>query len=451
VSGFLNRAQLMSQGLRALRQVALEVAEAGLAALDPAIAVARRLEVAGDDIVVGGRRYATTGKIVLIGAGKASYRIALRAEEILGDRLAGGVVVVRRGEGGPLTRIEVMEADHPVPSAASVAAADAVLALADRLGPDDLALCCVTGGSSSLLCAPPLTVTLEEKQQLHRLLLSSGLAIDEINAVRKHVSEIKGGRLAARIRPATVVNLTVSYVIGDVLDLITGPTVRDSTTPQDAIAVLQRGELWNRVPVSIRDHLASEESESPDLPGPEIQTELILSSTDGYDAMAEQATLLGYRPAVYPMTYSDEAAAFGLEIAAAAAACMDSNGSTTAPCVLIACGGESIVSLGAFHDALGRSGPNQEVALAAATALDGSERVVVLSMDTDGSDGGTPYAGGISDGHTMHRARAAGIDAREHLRGHTAGEALERLGDLIETGATGTNVNDLLVVVVGEV
>ena len=202
MSLFRNHAVLTSEGLAHLRSVALDIAIAGLDALDPAPAVDRHVSLDGQGLLVGGNRYEPPGRVIVLGAGKASYRIARRIEEVLGDRVAGGLVVVRRGEGGPLRRIEIMEADHPVPSEASVAASNAMLEFADGLGPDDLALCCVTGGSSALLSCPPGRVSLEDKQELHRLMLSSGAAINEMNAVRKHVSDVKGGRLAARIAPA---------------------------------------------------------------------------------------------------------------------------------------------------------------------------------------------------------------------------------------------------------
>jgi glycerate-2-kinase len=430
--------------------VALDVAAAGVAALDPASAVDRHLSRDGNALMVGGRRFDPPGRVVVIGAGKASYRIAKRVEEILGDRVAGGLVVVRRAEGGPLHRIEVMEADHPLPTEASVAAGKAALALADELGPEDLALCCITGGSSALLCAPPASVSFDRKRDLHRRLLASGAAIDEMNAVRKHVSEIKGGRLAARIAPATVVNFTVSDVRGDVLDLITGPTVQDSTTPADAVAVLKRRSLWDLVDASVREHLASPSAVSPDLAGVRIETRLILASHEGCRAMEKEAVKRGYLARVYSsVEANDEAADVGRRIAAAARGALGSADPAALPVVLIACGGESTVTLDPHPEVFGDSGPNQEVVLAAAVDLQGIDRVVVLSMDTDGSDGGTAFAGGIADGQTVLRARQAGIDAAAHLQFHTAGAVLAQLGDLLETGPTGTNVNDLVVVVVG--
>ena len=441
----------MSEGLAHLRSVALEVAAAGLAALDPAPAVDRYVSLDGQGLLIGGKRYEPQGRVIVLGAGKASYRIATRIEEILGDRVDGGLVVVRRGEGGHLNRIEVMEADHPVPSEASVAAGKAMLAFADELGADDLALCCVTGGSSALLSAPPGHVSLEGKQELHRLLLTSGAAIDEMNAVRKHVSDVKGGRLAARIAPAPIVNLTVSDVVGNVLDLITGPTVQDTTTPLDAASVLRRRGLWDRVAWTIRDHLTSPEAESPDLRGVGVDSFLILASSDGCEAMRRMATTLGYRSHILSSVCDAEAVEAGRRVATAALSCVTSHVPVRPPCVLIGCGGESTVTLDSWwSDGFGSSGPNQEVALAAAMALDGSDRVALLAMDTDGSDGGSLSAGGIADGYTMRRAREAGIDPGEHLRDHTAGEALGRLGDLLDTGPTGTNVNDLVVAVVGE-
>jgi glycerate-2-kinase len=343
-----------------------------------------------------------------------------------------------------------MEADHPLPGQASVAAGKAVLALADELGPEDLALCCVTGGSSALVCVPPPLVPLESIRDLYRLLLSSGAAIEEMNTVRKHVSGIKGGRLAARIAPASVANLTVSDVTGDVLDLITGPTVQDSTSPADAIATLKRRSLWELVDSTVRAHLTTPEATSPNLGMVDVETRLILAGDDGCRAMQTAARDRGYESHVYhDGSDDDEAATVGRRIAAAARQILSPEAQLRPPVVLVACGGESTVALGPDPNVFGQSGPNQEVVLAAALELDRHDRIAVLAMDTDGSDGGTPFAGGISDGETLPRARRAGVDAAAHLRAHTAGAALEQLGDLLETGPTGTNVNDLIVVVVG--
>lgn len=386
---------------------------------------------------------------MLLGAGKASYRVALGVEQALGDRLAGGTLVVRRGEDGVLGKVGVMEADHPIPSRFSLEAGHRILQLAADLGPEDLALCCMTGGSSALLSVPPDGVDPEAKWHLHRLLLASGMSIFEMNTVRKHVSAIKGGRLAEAIHPAHVANLTVSDVAGDALDFVTGDTVRDTTTPAEAIGVLRRHGLWDMVAPSVRHHLLEPASDSPGLEGVDLSSLMLLTGDDACRAMVACAEESGYRSLVLSTTLSGEAGSVGRAIAGVARECARWGRPVPPPCVLVGCGGESTVSLPSWDGTAGRGGPNQEVVLGAAAEMDGEVPMALLSIDTDGSDGGTRYAGGLIDAQTLRRSRALGQDIDAALAGHRSSEVLGAMGDLVETGPTGTNVNDLFVAVVG--
>jgi glycerate 2-kinase len=449
VSLFRNWAELTDHGSTEVRRVALEVAEAGLRALDPRPAVEAALRRQGVGLDVGGVEYRPAGRVVLLGAGKASYRLALGVEAVLGERLEGGIVVVRRGEGGPLARVRVVEADHPVPSESSLAAGRLVLELAGALGPDDLAICCITGGSSALLSVPPDGVSYEAKRRLHQLLLSSGMSIFDMNAVRKHVSAIKGGRLAQRIAPARLLNLTVSDVAGDALDFVTGDTVADTTTPAEAIGVLRRHHLWDRVDPTVRHHLLSPAADSPSLDGLDSRSLVLLTGDDACRAMAAHAEGRGYHSLVLSTTLSGEAASVGSMIAGIARECARSGRPVSPPCVLVGCGGESTVSLPSWDGTAGRGGPNQEVVLGAAGAMDGDVPMALLSLDTDGTDGGTSHAGGLADAQTLRRALAMGQDIDAALAEHCSSKVLAGLGDLVKTGPTGTNVNDLFVAVVG--
>jgi len=449
VSVIRNLAALTAHGDEPLRRVALEIAAAGLQALDPVPAVASALSLHEGRLVAGDREFGLDGRVVLLGAGKASLRTAQAVERVLGEHLDDGLIVVRRGEGGTLRRAEVVEADHPVPSEASRLAGERMLELAGGLEPNDLAVCCVTGGSSALLSMPPAGVPLAAKQHLHELLLESGISIFEINTVRKHVSAVKGGRLAERIGPAPILNLTVSDVAGDALDFITGPTVRDTTTPAEAVGVLQRAGLWDRVHPTVRDHLLGVSANSPFLIGADITTLVLLTGDTACRAMMSRAEDLGYRAEVLSTTLGGEAADTGRFLASVARECLFHKRPVPSPCVLVGCGGESTVSLTSWAEGVGAGGPNQEVVLGAATELRDGERVAIVSLDTDGSDGGTSGAGGIVDGETVRRTAALGRDIRSALHEHRATETLEALGDLVETGPTGTNVNDLFVAVVG--
>jgi glycerate-2-kinase len=274
------------------------------------------------------------------------------------------------------------------------------------------------------------------------------MPISLVNTVRKHVSTIKGGRLAAHIAPARIVNLTISDVAGDVHDLVTDPSVQDSSTVKDAIAVLEDYGIWDQVPVSIATHLKSPAAESPDLSGAEIHTSMLVTGIGVCEAMVAETRDRGYKPVVLTTTLEGEAREMGRFIADMAR----SSGLAGYPfepgTVILGCGGENAVTI-AGKGSFGDGGPGQEAALAAAAILDGSQ-VASLFMDTDGSDGGTDAAGAICDGRTAARAVENGLDLRQALLSHTSREPLDQLGDLIDTGATGTNVNDLFVTVIGK-
>ena len=447
----MNSSELGSHGIAALRATALRVAAAGLAACDMARATEQTVSATDRGVSIGGRDYPVSphARVVVLGSGKATLSIAAALERLLGDRLDGGVVVVRAGEEGPkLNRVDVLVADHPLPSERSAAAAARLLEAADGLGADDLVLAAFTGGSSALASLPPNGVTLADKRRLHELLLASGAPINDVNAVRKHVSAVKGGRLAARIAPARIVNLTASDVAGDVLDAITDPTVVDTSTVDDAIAVLRDREIWDQVPASVREHLGTPAADSPALDGTSIDTVLLATGAQACDAMALEAKTAGLNAHIFSTTLEGEAHEIGRMLANLARESSTRGTPFTPPCLLVGCGGEATVALGE-DGAFGAGGPNQETALATALALGGGAAVAAAFIDTDGSDGGTDAAGGIADGASLARAADAGIDLSASLAAHRSREALERLDDLVFTGPTGTNVNDLFVLAVG--
>ncbi len=303
---------LASRGIQGARAHALGLASAGLAACDVAGATAVAVALEGDRLTVAGEPYDLDpgGRVIVVGAGKASLAIATELERILGDRLDGGAIAIRGDALPAIGKIDVIGSDHPLPSGRSIAAARRLLELAEGAGERDVVIACFTGGSSSLASLPPETVTAAEKRDLHELLLSSGISIVEINTVRKHVSAFKGGRLAAAAAPAKVINLTVSDVAGDHIDAITDPTVADSSRAADAIAILYGHGLWDRTPVSIREHLQTAAAESPELEA-EIQTVLLVTGATGCDAMTLEAQRLGLRPVVVSTTLEGEARQVG--------------------------------------------------------------------------------------------------------------------------------------------
>ena len=263
-----NAGEVAVNGMGDLRALALRVAGAGLEACDVGRATEQAVSVLDGGIRIGQRTYALDddAEVIVVGAGKATLAIAAALERVLGARLDRGAVVVRDGEDTiALDRVELMVADHPLPSERSVSGARRLFELAARAREGDLVLASFTGGSSALACLPPDGVSAAEKRRLHELLLGSGAPIADVNAVRKHVSALKGGRLAAQIAPATLVNLTASDVAGDRLDVITDPTVEDGSTVGDAIEVLRERDLWEAIPASVRSHLEGGQAESPRL------------------------------------------------------------------------------------------------------------------------------------------------------------------------------------------
>ena len=445
-----NRARLTDHGDQQLRATILDLAELALAALSPSAGLRRSVALDGDHLVAGGRSYdlSAVDRLVVLGAGKASAEVTTALAEMLGSRLDGGVVVVPRAAEKPMGRLTVLPGEHPVPGPASVTGARALLEQAGRLGVRDLAICVFTGGSSALASLPPPGISAAEKARLHRLMLSSGMSVVEINTVRKHVSLIKGGRLARAIAPARILNLTVSDVVGDPLDCITDPTVQDTSVVADALSVLREWELLDRVPESVCDYLVKGgEGESPDLSDADIHSVLLARGADGTEAVLRAAQSRGFSGVRLGGSLEGEAATAGRVLATLARESRVTGSPWPRGTVVVACGGECTVNLGPDADALfGRGGPSQEAAVGAALALDGAAGIVALFADTDGSDGGTAIAGGLVDWSTAGRAREQGLSLRKGLVDHATTALLEACGDAVLTGATLTNANDLVII-----
>jgi len=378
----------------------------------------------------------------VLGAGKAGAAMAVAVEAILGARVREGFVVVKDGYRLPTARIEIAEAGHPVPDGRGLAASARLLALAESARAEDLVLFLVSGGGSALTPAPAPPITLEEKQAVTRLLLAAGATINELNAVRKHLSRFKGGLLARAAAPATVLTLALSDVIGDPLDVIaSGPTAPDSTTYADALAVLERRQIVDRTPSSILDRLRAgargELAETPK-PGDPVfarVTNLVIGNNAlVVDAAAAEAARVGYRPHVLTRSLQGEARDVARELLARARA-------LPAPACLIA-GGETTVTVRGS----GRGGRCQEFALAAALELGAGEDLVVLAAGTDGTDGPTDAAGGLVDAGTVTRSRAAGLDAASALADNDAHALLTAAGDSVATGPTNTNLLDVYLI-----
>jgi glycerate 2-kinase len=383
------------------------------------------------------------GRTLVVGAGKAAASMALAVEKNWPGELSG-LVVTRYGHGAPCSRIEVVEASHPVPDAAGQQAAKRILDSVRGLTEDDLVIALISGGGSSLLSAPAEGLTLADKQAVNRALLTSGAAIQEMNCVRKHLSSMKGGRLAQACFPARVFTLVISDVPGDDPAVVaSGPTVPDTTTRDDALAIIRRYRI--EVPASVMAWLSRPESETPKAGDPRLarcETRVVSTAQASLLAAAEVARTHGVTPLVLGDMIEGESSDAGKVLAGIAKACAINGTPLARPCVLLS-GGETTVTLGQIKPGQKpRGGRNTEFLLALAIALDGMKGIHAVSGDTDGIDGSEDNAGALVSDDTLSRARAAGIDAREMLDLHDAYGFFRAIDDLIVTGPTLTNVND---------
>ena len=433
-----------------LREHARAILRAALAAADARAAVARALSLEGTRLRVAGAEevdLAAVDRIVLVGAGKAACAMAAGALEVLGGWVAEGSVTTKDGHAAPLPGIEVWEAAHPVPDTRGLAGAADALRLARSAGPRDLVLCLLSGGASALWPAPVAGVSLSDLQAVTDALLRAGATIHELNTVRKHLSRTGGGWLAAAAAPARVVTLAVSDVVGGALDVIaSGPTVPDPTEFADALEVLAAHAI--QPPPAVRAHLqagdAGEVDETPkpgDLVFERASAHVIAGNADALRGAAREAERLGYRAQLVADDVEGEASSVGEQVGLLVRGTLDERPS--APVALLL-GGETTVTV----RGAGRGGRNQELALALAMEIEGVRGVLAACVGTDGTDGPTDAAGAFADGGTVARGYAAGVDAREALRRNDAHPFLRAAGDLIVTGPTGTNVNDLVLVLV---
>lgn len=442
-----NRDQLLSHGNTPARRMALEIIEHALVAVDPYRAARRLISLSGDLLTVGTLCFDLKQhrRIFLVGAGKATFPIAKAMEDLLGDRITDGVVICKYGQQGKLNRARLFLAAHPIPDKAGLTAARQAMALARQTQPGDIVFGCITGGSSALMTMPVEGVNLNEKRAVNQLLLTCGANIIEINSVRKHLSRIKGGRLSGAIHTgALLINLTVSDVIGDPLDYITGPTVPDTSTIEDARAVLSKYDLWSRVPPPVAELFrnAGPEQETPkpfDTTNRKQHNFIIIPAHTICEAAAEKCTELGMETMILSTMLEGESREVGRAFASIAGEIARYGRPLKPPCAVIG-GGETTVKI---DGRAGLGGPNQEFVLGAALEISGIGNALVAAIDSDGTDGPTQSAGGIADQETTARARSEGVDLFAFLRHHDAGTALDKLGDCIVTGATGTNVNDL--------
>ncbi len=427
--------------------------DAGLKAADPGEAIRRAVKLAGKRLMIGDRKYDLRAfdRVVVVGAGKAAASMALALEGILGSDITEGMITTKYGYGLALDIVSVTEAGHPIPDESGVRGSERMLSLLQDAGGRDLVLCVISGGGSALLPLPAGDITLHDKQNTTQALLDCGADIHEINTIRKHISGIKGGRLAEAAFPATLVALILSDVPGDDLDVIaSGPTVPDRSTFQDCITIVDKYDLGEHLPLSVTAHLKSgvqgKEPETPK-PGDRVFDKtfalVIGSCALSVSSAKQKAVELGYNTVILSSSIEGETRDVAKVHAAIAKEILKSGNPVSVPGCVIS-GGETTVTIRGN----GLGGRNMEFVLAAAMEIEGHDGITLLSGGTDGTDGPTDAAGAIADGTTARDVRGRGYDAAGYLRNNDSYHFFEATGDLLMTGPTMTNVMDLRIILV---
>jgi hydroxypyruvate reductase len=452
-----NRILLIEKGeiplLREARALALHSLECALNAAEPKQLLVSKLKLQDSRLLVDGCCFDLQKfrNIYVVGGGKAGGAMAQALEGVLGKYVTSGVISVPYGLGRSSGIIELQEASHPVPDEAGVEGTRRMLAIAEKAEEDDLLICLISGGGSSLMALPREGISLKDKQELTKTLLKSGAAISEINAVRKHLSAFKGGWLAKKASPATILNLILSDVVGDQLDSIaSGPTVPDLSTFKDAVNVLEKYGLWTNAPSDVRKVLTEgirgqiEETPKPgDVVFRKVCTGVIGNNRTASLAALDYLKSNGLNALLLSASLEGEAKYLGSILASMAREIWVSGNPVRRPSAIVA-GGEATVAV----KGEGVGGRNQELALSAATKISGVKGCVVASLSTDGVDGPNDAAGAIVDYCTLQRAKELELVPEEFLERNDSYRFFSKLGDLIFTGPTNTNVNDVSVIVV---
>jgi glycerate 2-kinase len=436
-----------------LRDSALAIFHAALDAADARHAVQRTMQRDGNILRVRDAEYdlKQVHRVFVIGCGKASAAMAQAVEQILGDRIDASGIVVKYGHTVPLQKIQLYEAGHPLPDENSLRGTQKILAVLNQATQDDLVLCLISGGGSALLELPVAGITLDDMRAMTDVMLRAGATINELNTLRKHLSQVKGGQLARRANGAQIISLILSDVLGSPLDTIaSGPTAPDSTTFADAWNVIEQRGVRETLPAVIVQHLErgckieiADTPKSNDLIFARVQNIVIADNTIACDAAIHAAQSLGFNTLFLTSYLQGEASQVAKTFAAIAKEIRATHRPIARPACIIA-GGETTVTVRGN----GIGGRNQELVLAAAIEIAGIENIVVLSGGTDGNDGPCDATGAIADGMTVGRATELGMDARAFLANNDSYHFFQPLGDLMITGPTNTNVNDVMLLLV---
>jgi len=439
--------------VQTLRKHASGIFYAGLSAVEPEAAVKRFCRRRNNYLVIGGLKYNLDkfDNIFVIGAGKACAPMSSAIEDLLGERITEGMVNVKYGHVASLKHVKLVEAGHPVPDENGRDGASKILNLAKKAGKDDLVICLISGGGSALLPFPAPGLTLRDKQNTIKELISCGATIHEINTIRKHTSLVKGGGLAKAVFPATLVTLILSDVVGDDLDVIaSGPTVFDSSTYKDCIGIIKKYGLNRKLPGKVVKYLTggaegkiSETPKAGEMIFEKTRNYIVGSNIESIKSAKKKAESLKYNTIVLSSMIEGDTKEAALFHCAIAKEIVKTGLPVPKPACIIS-GGETTVNV----TGKGLGGRNQEFALAAALEIAGLENTVVLSVGTDGTDGPTDAAGAFADSTTLRRASVIGIDPLQYLSDNDSYNFFRKLGDLFITGPTNTNVMDLRIILV---
>lgn len=442
-----DRDSLLDHGRADVREAALDVVDGALADIQPSEIVPTRVERDGNKLRIREHTYdlGAYDRVVVLGAGKGSVAVVEALTDCLGDQHDEGLVVEKRSQGRPVEGVTVLEAGHPIPDDGSLEAGKRALEFAESASDGDLVFACITGGTSALLAAPASALELADLAATNEVLLNDGAPIDEVNTIRQHLSAVKGGRLADAVAPATLVTLVV---VDEPADEPWGPTVPTETTPADAVDVLERRNLRDVVPDKVWDHLQHRATDGSTWVPPSLDHHIVplAGPADACDAAVERAEARDLNAMVISSLVEGESQEIGTCFAGIVREVLARRRPVEPPCALIS-GGETTVTV---EGNAGKGGPNQEFVLSFAQAVAGEGPVAALAVGTDGTDGPTNLAGGLVDDRTVERADERDVDIARILDDHDAATALQELEDAVYTGATGTNVMDLRVIVVGD-
>lgn len=457
MTAIVNKKQLIrnggTQADKEARSIALNALESALNAADPKQIVRSRLSLRHSTVNLNNHSFdlAKFKNVYVVGAGKGSGSMAEALEEILGSYITSGLVNVPYGSRQKTKTVKLHEANHPVPDEAGVKGSRKIMEIAVRAEDDDLVICLISGGGSSLMPLPRKGISIADKRKVTQALLKSGATIEEFNTVRKHISDIKGGWLARRAYPATLLNLILSDVVGDDLSFIaSGPTVPDLTTFHDSIKVLKKYRLWAEAPTSVRKVLMDGEKRIiPETPKADdeafkkVYNVVIGNNRTASVAACKYLASRGLNTLLLTTTLEGEARHVGVALSSMAREVSLSGNPVRRPAGTVV-GGETTVTV----KGKGLGGRNQELSLSGAVKLSGVNGGVLASVSTDGIDGPTDAAGAIVDGKTLTKAKGKGLAPEESLAQNDSYSFFSKLNDLIFTGPTGTNVNDIVVIVV---